>query len=128
MVVLFIILTVSVLAVDLITKFTFSGTLNPGISWGIGSGLPWLATVVIIFSFVAVIALCIYFFMCKNKDWILTVGSALFIAGTLGNAIDRLVSNGMVHDFIDFIIFQNNIADMAIIGGAILLGVKFAFR
>ena len=48
-------------------------------------------------------------------------GLGLFVGGILGNAIDRLVSGGAVHDFIDFGIFRNNIADMALSIGAVLI-------
>ena len=48
-------------------------------------------------------------------------GLALIAGGALGNAVDRLLSNGAVHDFIDFGIFRNNLADIAISVGAVLI-------
>lgn len=111
----------AVVTVDLITKFTIDGVLNPGIAWGLGAELSWLWIAVVVVSFVLVVALVWWFFHRKKRNWLNTTGLGLFIGGILGNAIDRLVSGGAVHDFIDFGIFRNNIADMALSIGAVLI-------
>lgn len=124
----FVVLTVAVLALDLITKFTIPGILNPGVAWGVGANVSWLWVVIVVFSFALVAMAVWWFFHTKRRTWLLTIGLALFIGGVLGNAIDRLVTGGAVHDFINFVIFQNNLADMAIIVGATLVGVQVALR
>ena len=111
----------AVVAVDLITKFTIDGVLNPGIAWGLGAELGWLWIAVVVVSFILVVALVWWFFRRKKRNWLNTTGLGLFVGGILGNAIDRLVSGGAVHDFIDFGIFRNNIADMALSIGAVLI-------
>ena len=120
MIALFFGVIVAVVAVDLTTKFTIDGILNPGISWGLGTNLPWLWIVVVIFSFILTAGLIEWFFR-GRRTWLKTVGLGLFIGGTLGNAIDRLLSDGAVHDFINFVIFRNNIADIALTIGAVLI-------
>ena len=112
---------VVVLSTDLITKFTIDGVLNPGIAWGLGAQLPWLWIVVVVFSLVIVAVLIGWFMRMKKRTWFGTTGLALVIAGALGNAIDRLVSGGAVHDFIDFGLFRNNIADIALSVGVVLI-------
>ena len=112
---------VAVVTVDLITKFTIDGILNPGISWSLGTNLPWLWIVVVVFSLVLTVGIVTWFLRTKKRTWLNTVGLGLFVGGMLGNAIDRLISGGAVHDFIDFVIFKNNIADIALTVGAVLI-------
>lgn len=121
MIALFLGVIAAVVAVDLITKFTIDGILNPGIAWSLGADLPWLWVVVVIFSFALAAGLLVWFFRTKHHTWLGTIGLAIFIGGILGNAIDRLLSGGAVHDFIDFVIFRNNIADIALTIGAVLI-------
>ena len=64
----------------------------------------------------------------RRKSYWFTVGLALFIGGMLGNAIDRMITGGAVHDFINFVIFKNNIADIAITVGAVIVGGHVALR
>jgi signal peptidase II len=118
---LFFSVIVAVVTADLITKFTIDGVMNSGIAWGLGAQLPWLWVFVVVFSFVLVAVLLWWFFSRKKRTWFWTIGLALFIGGVLGNAIDRLLSNGAVHDFIDFIIFRNNLADIALSVGAVMM-------
>ena len=121
MITLFFGLIVAVTAVDLITKYTIDGILNPGIAWGWGARLPWLWLVVVIFSFILAVALIWWFLCSKKRTWLSTVGLGVFVGGILGNAIDRLITGGPVHDFINFVIFKNNIADIALTVGAALI-------
>ena len=125
---LFALLTVLVVTVDLVTKYTIPGSLNTGVAWGFGAGWPWLWLVIVILSAVIVVLCTVWYLRTPNKSWVVTVGLALFIGGVLGNAVDRLITGGAVHDFIDFVIFKNNIADLAICVGAIMVGVRLAFR
>ena len=118
---LFFSLIVTIVAIDLITKFSIDGILNPGIAWGWGAQLDWLWIVIVVFSFVLVVGLICWFFCSKRRTWLRTTGLGILIGGVLGNAIDRLISGGAVHDFIDFVIFKNNLADIALTVGAILI-------
>ena len=118
---LFFSLIIVIVTVDLVTKFTITGILNPGIAWGWGAQLPWLWIVIVIFSLVLVAGLIGWFFANKKRTWFWTTGLGIFIGGVLGNAIDRLISGGAVHDFIDFGIFRNNLADIALTVGAIAI-------
>ena len=110
-----------VVATDLITKFTIDGILNPGISWGLGAQFDWLWIVIVVASVLIVSLVVVWFLRTQKRTWLGTVGLALFVGGVLGNALDRLVSGGAVHDFIDFVIFKNNLADIAITVGAVLV-------
>ena len=111
----------AVVAADLITKFTIDGILNTGISWGLGADLPWLWLVIVAVSLVLSVAAVAWFSRTKHRTWTMAVGLGLFVGGVLGNAIDRMVSDGAVHDFIDFGLFKNNLADIAITVGAVLI-------
>lgn len=117
-----------VVVADLVTKFTIPGILNSGVAWGFGAQLPWLWWVVVLFSAVIVVAAVWWFLRTTRRSWWLCIGLALFLGGVLGNALDRLLTGGAVHDFINFQIFRNNLADIAICVGAIMVGVKLAFR
>ena len=124
MIALFFGLIVAVVAVDLITKFTIDGILNPGISWGLGAQFDWLWIVIVVASFLLATLVVVWFLRTNKRTWLGTVGLALFVGGALGNAIDRLISDGAVHDFIDFVLFKNNLADIAITVGAVLVMVS----
>ncbi|MCQ2381741.1 MAG: signal peptidase II [Clostridia bacterium] len=128
MICLFFGVIVAVVALDLTTKFTIDGVLNPGIAWGLGAEFDWLWIVVVIFSFVLVGLLIWWFFYTKHRTWCKTLGLSLFIAGALGNAIDRLLSHGAVHDFINWGIFRNNIADIVLCIGAMLMVVTLIWE
>lgn len=120
MIALSLVVIVAVVAVDLITKFNFDGILNSGIAWSLGADVPWLWIVVVVFSAVLTIVLLLWLLLGRRR-WLKSVGLGLFIGGILGNAIDRLISGGAVHDFINFGIFRNNIADIALTVGAVLM-------
>ena len=96
---------------------------NDGMSFGLFSGQQAL------FAFVTVIALLIFGYLFKDISFktkkMYSWSVVLFIAGTLGNAIDRLIY-GFVIDFIHYPFldgplrliglnnFYNNIADMVL--------------
>jgi signal peptidase II len=143
MLIAFFVITASVLAVDLITKAVTDGMVfsllpdfisvrsryNPGIALSIGADWPGFGYIVSIFAVVFAVLVLIFFIRFKNKTKMLTIGAALLIAGILGNVIDRWAF-GYVRDFIyfDFMTFPVfNIADIAVITGAALFGVKYVF-
>ena len=120
---------VAVVVADLVTKFTFDGILNPGIAWGLGAQLPWLWIAVVVLSFVIVVVMTVWYCRTpRRKSYSFTVGMALFLGGVLGNAIDRLLTGGAVHDFINFVLFKNNLADIALVIGVVMVGGQVAFR
>ncbi len=110
-------LIIILLAVDLISKYFFynqqlgaGGFLSPAFNTGVARSLPvplWLTIIVAI-----IVLMWIYRIYINKKIWRIFV--AFFLAGTLGNLIDRIWLSG-VRDFINIWIFNFpifNIADM----------------
>lgn len=125
---LFAVVIVAVVIADLCTKFNIDGILNFGIAWGLGAQLPCLWIVVVVASLLVCVVVTWWFIKLKQRSILLTLGTSMFLGGVLGNAIDRMVSNGAVHDFIDFVIFKNNLADIAISVGAVLVMVSMVLK
>ena len=109
-----------------IMDFTF--TLNKGAAWSMFSSLENATIVLGIVSVVfAVLCLVVNYFIKKGKNLLYYFGFCLTLAGTLGNAYDRIFL-GAVRDFlkttfISFPIF--NIADMCLVVGLILICVWY---
>lgn len=90
--------------------------------------------------FAVAVSVAFVLFMIKNKgkSRILRISLALFVAGAMGNCIDRMVL-GYVRDFIEFVYFGLtiggrttwpyifNIADMALVSGVVLIVIYFFF-
>lgn len=136
---------VGVIAVDLITKYWAASELagtegisvigellhfryatNTGGAFSVLNGAPWLFFVLIPLIMLLIIAFLVKY---KPKHWLPKLASSLILSGAVGNMFDRIVF-GYVRDFIyvkaiNFAIF--NVADMAIVIGAILLGVYILF-
>jgi len=90
---------------------------NTGISFGLLKSQPIIPTLVSI----AVLIGIMYYYREIPKNYLVQTGTALLFAGTLGNLTDRLFY-GFVIDFIDFSFWPAfNIADSAIVIGAVLL-------
>ncbi|WP_141264164.1 MULTISPECIES: signal peptidase II [unclassified Neomoorella] len=91
---------------------------NPGAAFGLlAYKTPVFVTVTLL---VAVVILVAYRFLPPDRI-LLRLALALMLGGALGNLIDRL-RFGYVVDFLDFRIWPVfNLADMAIVGGVILL-------
>ncbi len=145
---LFIILLLSLIAIDQVTKFHFSHTielgdrkpvieglfyfayeLNTGASFSFLSGVSWAQTFFKILTSFALVAFAImYVFAVKNNLRWLKVGLIFIVSGTIGNFIDRLLLNGVI-DFISFTFFPFvfNLADAFLIVGAIMLVIHFLF-
>ena len=151
MIVFFIVL-VAVFAVDMVSKYVFTGevfslipgflsinyTRNPGIAFG---WLPGSGVWVIALTSSLIIAAGIYYFLHrrdrhglafmskKRKVVVFDLGFAFFIGGGLGNLVDRIffgyVRDFLSLEFIDFPIF--NFADMFITIGLILIFVYVLF-
>jgi signal peptidase II len=99
---------------------------NRGAAFGILQNQRWFLIVLP----VLVIGAMIFYLIFHRKDsLLLKVSLAVIIGGAIGNLIDR-VFLGYVVDmfefaFIDFPVF--NVADIAVVCGAILLGIQIIF-
>ena len=99
---------------------------NTGAAWSILDNNTWIVTVISLLIIMGII-----YYVYRNRDRIskriVKIGYGLALGGAIGNFIDRII-NGYVVDFIDIDIFGFNypifnLADMFIVGGAILLMV-----
>lgn len=108
--------------------FRLSFIKNSGIAFGLfhrmGSGLPLIRIVMLVFSFAATgFVMFIYIFSGRSlRD---QAATGLILGGAAGNMFDRIVL-GSVTDFLDFGLggyrwFTFNIADMAVVSGVLLL-------
>jgi len=144
-----IIIAVVVLVLDQLSKFWVVSTLkavgdipvidgvlhwhyaeNTGASFSMMKNVTWFPTAVAIFAGLVAVAAVIYVLTRKYKmHWLEIVSIGLVVGGAIGNLIDRL-RFGYVIDFIyvkliNFAIF--NIADSALVVGAILLSIYVLF-
>ncbi len=107
----------------------FSKVENTGASFGIFQGMQVFFIVMTIIVLVAAVYIMIRY-RDKHSRFIRVLIAVLF-SGALGNLIDRMAF-GYVRDFIDFRLFNFwtyvfNIADAALVIGAILLGIYILF-
>lgn len=108
-----------------------SFTPNDAALWGLGSGNPWAARLLL--ALTAVFIFLLLFFTVRTRKTLPTLSkviAALLIGGSLGNLYDR-VAFGYVRDlictkFIDFPVF--NVADSAICIAIALLLFEAFFR
>ena len=139
----FLAITLAVLVVDQATKAAVRGWLAVGQSWPAGDGLLRISHVensgaafgilqgaapfLLITTAVGVIAVAAYLvFVPARSRWI-TTALALILGGAAGNLIDR-VARGTVTDFIDPTHYPAfNVADSAIVVGAIALAALTFF-
>lgn len=97
---------------------------NPGAAFSLASGLTWLLTLVVVIVIVVIIRISTRI---GSRGWVVALG--LLMGGAFGNLIDRLFrppgfGEGHVVDFIDYAaLFVGNVADLAIVGGAMLIGI-----
>jgi signal peptidase II len=93
---------------------------NSGVAFGMFQGRGYIFLVLALIVSVIIIY---YYPRVAANDWILKTAMGLQLGGALGNAIDRVLFNGKVTDFIsvgDFPVF--NVADSGIsVGVAVLL-------
>jgi signal peptidase II len=111
---------------------SYGKTYNPGVVFGLGQKAPAFWKIV---AFAAIPAICAIFFAVKKHKWILTLSLGMILAGTLGNAWDRLFHPG-VRDFLKFYVVTDagakvwplfNLADSYICVGVFLLTVEMMF-
>jgi signal peptidase II len=124
-----------VIALDQAVKFLIRGWLHPSQSVPVFEGyfhithvrntgaafglMPGQRTLFIITSMLVLAAIGLYWWRARPRSLVLAVSLGLVSGGAIGNLIDR-VFEGRVTDFFDFRIFPVfNIADMAIVTGAL---------
>jgi signal peptidase II len=95
------------------------------------SSSPWRTTGLISFSVMACVVVCYLLWKRGNTLDLIAISLCLILGGALGNLWDRL-TQGTVTDFLDFYIGDHhwppfNIADSAIVVGAILLMMRILF-
>jgi len=103
----------------------FSYVKNTGASFGMLQGMQIFFIIMTIIVLIATVYI-MFRYRHKHSRFVKALIAVLF-AGALGNLIDR-IAFGYVRDFIDFRLFDFwkwvfNIADAALVIGAILLGV-----
>ena len=97
---------------------------NPGAAFSIGTGNTWLLTIVAVVVLIVVIRVSRRL---GSAGWAWALG--LLLGGALGNLTDRIIrepgfGQGHVVDFLDYNgWFIGNIADIAIVSAAILIGL-----
>lgn len=127
--VLFSSVTFAIIILDQIMKFLASRNIclffskNYGAAFSILQGQTWLFILVALFFVVLIIAN----YKKLPKQNYVQIAFALFLGGTISNLIDRLAF-GYVIDYLDFKIFTNNIADIAITIGVIMIVYHFLFK
>ena len=92
---------------------------------------PWAGRLLVLFSLVAVVVISTLLWKSKGTINLTTISLALVLGGTLGNLWDRMVY-GQVTDFLDVYVGSHhwppfNVADSAIVVGAIFLAVRALF-
>ena len=141
-IIVLVVLSVAILALDLITKYVICGMFaenegitaipylfniivvhNEGAAWGILSGnqIGLIILSILLFAF-----LVWYFVKEKKKSWFLVISMAFIYGGCIGNLFDRIVF-GYVRDFIQFAFWQSfpifNFADVFLTVGVILFAI-----
>jgi signal peptidase II len=95
---------------------------NPGAAFGIGGDFTWVLTLV---AAVAVVGISIFVARISSVRWALAAGALL--GGAISHLGDRLFrepgfARGEIVDFIDYFgFFVGNVADIALVGGAIAI-------
>ena len=97
---------------------------NPGAAFSIGNGATWVLTLIAFGVLVVIIRTARRI---GSRGWALALG--LLLGGAMGNLTDRMFrepapGRGHVVDFIDYFgLFIGNVADIAIVGAAVVIGV-----
>lgn len=97
---------------------------NPGAAFSLGERSTWLLTIIAVAVLVAIVSVARRL---GSTAWAVALG--LILGGAIGNLLDRFFrepgfGRGHVVDFIDYFgLFIGNVADIAIVGAAILIAV-----
>lgn len=95
---------------------------NPGAAFGIGAEYTWILTVV---AALAVVGIAVFVSRISSVPWALAAGALL--GGAISHLGDRVFrepgfARGEIVDFIDYFgFFVGNVADIALVGGAIVI-------
>jgi signal peptidase II len=96
--------------------FHLTHVRNAGAAFGL---MPGQRPLFILTSLLVLAAIALYWWRARPRSLVLALSLGLVSGGAIGNLIDRVVA-GRVTDFFDFRVFPVfNIADMAIISGAV---------
>jgi signal peptidase II len=113
--------------------FNLAHVENPGAAFGLFAESPaqWKVGALVSFSVIALIVVSALLWKNGHVLSTTTIGLSLILGGALGNLWDRMVS-GHVVDFLDFYVGSYhwpafNVADSAIVVGAILLVAEIVF-
>ena len=108
----------------------FNTVLNEGISFSIGEGGEWTQPIVIAITAAASVVIAVLIFKIPKRRLLLRYALVLILAGAVGNLIDRIAMQA-VRDFIymnfGFVDFSNNVADLEITVGAVMLIICLLF-
>ena len=102
--------------------FGFRLVYNPGAAFGIGAGFTWILTIIAAGAVVGLI-----WFSLSSRQWLWVVGLGAMTGGAISHLGDRLFRDpgfavGHIVDFLDYAgFFVGNVADIALVGGAIIL-------
>jgi len=106
---------------------------NPGAAFSLfaDSPGPWAGRLLLLFSLLALVVIAVLLWRNSNEFNLTSFSLALFLGGTVGNLLDRLL-RGSVTDFIDFYVGAHhwppfNVADSAIVVGALILAARAIF-
>ncbi|MFZ0793388.1 MAG: signal peptidase II [Candidatus Korobacteraceae bacterium] len=106
---------------------------NTGAAFGLfaESSVQWKAGALVSFSILALVVVSALLWKNSHSLSTTTIGLSLILGGAMGNLWDRMVS-GHVVDFLDFYVGSYhwpafNVADSAIVVGAILLVAEIVF-
>ncbi|MBE0416581.1 MAG: signal peptidase II [Coriobacteriia bacterium] len=96
--------------------FHLTHVRNTGAAFGL---MPGQRTLFVLTSVLVLTSIALYWWRARPRSLVLAVSLGLVSGGAIGNLIDRVVA-GRVIDFFDFRIFPVfNVADMAIVTGAL---------
>lgn len=108
--------------------FGFRLIYNPGAAFGIAADFTWVLTII---AAAAVVGLTWFTF--RVRHWLWAVGTGALLGGAISHLGDRLFREpgfaiGHIVDFLDYAgFFVGNVADIALVGGAIVLVVASLF-
>jgi signal peptidase II len=114
-------------------RLRITHVVNPGMFFGTSasSTVSLLLPLAMIF-----VSLVLYWRFARSKSTLLNIGTGLFVGGTLGNLVDRILQ-GHVTDFIEvvssggYVSTVFNVADLCIIAGIFILEaflIRFIIR
>ncbi len=102
--------------------FGFRLVYNPGAAFGIGGDFTWILTIIAVGAVIGLI-----WFSLSTRHWLWVIGLGAMTGGAISHLGDRLFREpgfavGHIVDFLDYAgFFVGNVADIALVGGAIVL-------